>query len=200
MVWQFTLVGGLSAIIILHIVVSLDRWAGLSGLFLVLLSLCMESLNQWLGPFWIAQNSTYLILSGLPVEKLILYCLGGTFACLLFKRYKLVKWATIPSQRLIIVAIAFSMVTLEFFLNQTEAYRWVRPWTAGGAFIYYLVGAFLLLRFYEASPRTKIGTCSALILVAFTLMGIASWNLNPVSNQGFCAASRRDLERTHRSG
>ncbi len=149
MVWPFTLLAVFSVLYLLHTFIKVDPRAVLAGLLLVPLALCMEFLNQWIGPFWIAQESVYLILTGLPVEKLILYVVGGTFACATLADLQSPEIAKIPPRWLGILAIGLLMASLEFMLNSTEVFRWVRPWTVVGASIYYCVGGFLLFRFYD---------------------------------------------------
>ncbi len=165
MIWQFFVLSALSFMYVLHIFMKVNRHAALSGLFLVLLAVCMEFLNQWLGPFWIAQDSIYLLSAGLPIEKLILYGTGGTFACAVFQ--PLVE--NVRDRWGIILGIGLSMAVLELVLNQTMVFRWIRPWTVGAAFIYYAVGSYLLFQFYFASFRAKAITYSLLTLAAILL-------------------------------
>jgi len=80
-IWLFSTLAAFSLMFIIHVFMKVDRNAALAGIFLIVLTLSMEFLNQWLGPFWIAQDSIYLISAGLPIEKLLLYGMGGTFAC-----------------------------------------------------------------------------------------------------------------------
>ncbi len=164
-IWLFSILTALSLMYIIHAFMKVDRNAALSGLFLVLLAFCMEFLNQWLGPFWIAQRSIYLISAGLPIEKLLLYGIGGTFACMVFMplvENVRIRWA-------IILGIGLSMAAFELVLNQTMVFRWIRPWTVVVAFIYYVVGTYLLFRFYFASLRAKAITYSLLTLAALLL-------------------------------
>lgn len=167
MIWLFLILTALSLMYILHVFMKVDRHAALSGLFLVLLAVCMEFLNQRLGPFWIAQDSIYLISAGLPIEKLILYGMGGTFACVVFMplvENVSIRWA-------VILGIGLSVAVFELALNQTVVFRWIRPWTVAAAFIYYAVGAYLLFQFYSASVRAKAITYS-LLTVAALLLGV----------------------------
>ena len=165
MIWLFIILSALSFMYMAHIFVKVDRHAALSGIFLVLLAVSMESLNQRLGPFWMAQDSIYLLSAGLPIEKLLLYGIGGTFACTIFVpllKNALIRWS-------FIVGIGLAMAVFEFLLNQTMVFRWIRPWTVGAAFIYYTVGSYLLFQFYDASFRAKAITYSLLALAALLL-------------------------------
>ena len=144
MIWLFSTLAAFALMFIIHVFMKVDRNAALAGIFLIVLTLSMEFLNQWLGPFWIAQDSIYLISAGLPIEKLLLYGMGGTFACVVFKplvENVSIRWA-------VILGIGLAMAALELLLNQTMVFRWIRPWTVAAAFIYYAVGSYLLFQFY----------------------------------------------------
>jgi hypothetical protein len=170
MVWQFIILTALSIMYVIHVFLKVDAQAALSGFFIVLLALCMELINQQIGPYWIAQGSVYLITSGLPIEKLLLYWVGGTFVCVnLTKPAQLAVMKGVSNRWFMIVGIAVIGTVLELFLNLTEVFRWVRPWTMAGAFIYYLAGAHSLFRFYAASHRTKMAAYGALTITVIIL-------------------------------
>ncbi len=185
MIWLFTLLLVLGVVALFQPLTQMDRAAALGGLFLIPLALGMEFLNQWIGPFWIAQDSVYLVAVGLPVEKLVLYWVGGTFACAALgklvepkasnmvereaRHMRDARPAGIPARWLGIVGIGAVMAAIEFVLNAGSAFRWVRPWTVAAAFIYYAVGAFLLFRVYEALSRAKIRrSYSPFVAIALT--------------------------------
>jgi hypothetical protein len=169
MTWQFTLVAALSVIYVWHVYLYIDPRAALSAVFLVLLALCMESLNALSGPFWIAQDSLYLINVGLPVEKLGLYLVFGTAVCATLGKYKDAGAARIVGPGVAILVTGLVLTMLEWFLDRAGLLRWIRPWTAIAAFIYYSLGAYLLIRFYGASLKAKLTTYGILTVVALGL-------------------------------
>lgn len=189
MLWQFVMMMSLAGMYEFHVFLKVDRQAVLAGFFLVMLAICMEFFNQWLGPFWIAQESIYQISAGLPVERLLLYFVGGTFVCANLTHLSdkhLAGWVSV--RWMVIFAIGIVMTLIEFFLNASQVFRWIRPWTMGGAFVYYLIGGYLLFRFYDASPRGKVmvyGVVAAMLLALGTLHFSIDWVFPVVQTASF---------------
>lgn len=150
MIWGFTIIGTVALLYVVHVFLNVNRWAAVSGAAVLVPALGMELVNGWIGPFWIAQESAYLVLTGCPVEKLILYAVGGTWACVMLDQARNRGEADGAIPWLGVFGIAALLTTIEWFLNLTQAFRWVRPWTVVGAFVYYGVGAVLLFRLFDA--------------------------------------------------
>ncbi|OGW61088.1 MAG: hypothetical protein A2638_02870 [Nitrospirae bacterium RIFCSPHIGHO2_01_FULL_66_17] len=150
MIWGFTIIATVALLYVVHVFLNVNRWAAVSGAAVLVPALGMELLNGWIGPFWIAQESVYLVLAGCPVEKLILYAVGGTWACVMLDQARNRGAADGATPWLGVLGVAALLTTIEWFLNLTQAFRWVRPWTVVGAFVYYGVGAVLLFRLYDA--------------------------------------------------
>jgi len=149
-IWGFTIIGTVALLYVVHVFLNVNRWAAVSGAAVLVPALGMELVNGWIGPFWIAQESAYLVLTGCPVEKLILYAVGGTWACVMLDQARNRGEADGAIPWLGVFGVAALLTTIEWFLNLTQAFRWVRPWTVVGAFVYYGVGAVLLFRLFDA--------------------------------------------------
>lgn len=150
MIWGFTIIATVALLYVVHVFFNGNRWAAVSGAAVLVPALGMELVNVWIGPFWIAQESVYLVLAGCPVEKLVLYAVGGTWACVMLDQARNRGAADGATPWLGVLGIAALLTTIEWFLNLTQAFRWVRPWTVVGAFGYYAVGAVTLFRLHGA--------------------------------------------------
>lgn len=170
MVWLSSVLVIFLSLLFLYVYTKIDPHAALSGLFLIPITFFMEIINEGLGPFWIAQDSAYLIFTGLPVEKLLIYIAGGIFICLSIDLHRQGPSKTsLWKQSSIVIGIALVIVIFELVLNQTTVYRWVRPWTTPTALIYYSLGVYLLFRFYDTSFKTKAMLFAAIIPIVSLL-------------------------------
>lgn len=149
MIWGFTIWATVALLYVVHVFFNGNRWAAVSGAAVLVPALGMELVNAWIGPFWIAQESVFLVLAGCPVEKLILYTVGGTWACVMLDQARNRGAAGKATPWLGVLGVAALLTTIEWVLNFTQAFRWVRPWTVVGAFIYYGIGAVILFRLHD---------------------------------------------------
>lgn len=186
MVWMFVLITVLALRYVLHVGAKVGGRAPLAGLFLVLATLCAELVNPLLdllpvvltGPFWIAEGSVLRLTPGLPVEKLVLYLVAGTWVAEQYARHARLRT---PSGRWATIAVGAGLLAgLEFVLNYTTALRWIRPWVVFTAFTYYGVLLFALLEFYDGSPRSRAVTL-AVLAAAAVLLAV----LQPGLDEGF---------------
>lgn len=162
MIWQFLLSVLLSGLFLAHMAAFVDRRAALCGVLLLVPALAMEWLNEAIGPFWVAQESIFLIFVGCPVEKLVVYAVGGSWACMaLGRRQGKPVWGCHPRWAGVLAAAAL-MATVEWILNAGQSFRWVRPWTVFASLTYYAVGADVMfrtyLRFARAAAPAHLGT------------------------------------------
>ncbi len=147
--WSFTILATIALLYMVHVFFNANRWAAVSGAAVLVPALGMELVNAWIGPFWIAQESVYLVAPGCPVEKLILYAVGGTWACSMRDQARNRNQGAGTTLWFGVLGVAALLTTIEWFLNFTQAFRWVRPWTVVGAFMYYGVGAVMLFRLHD---------------------------------------------------
>src|SRR3989338_4647474 len=156
MIWPVTVLATIAVLYVAHVFLKVDRQAAVCGLGLVVLALGMEWLNGWLGQFWISQQSALPVGVGGSVEKLILYLVGGTWACVALARVSVRADARYSGRWAAVASVALLMTAGEGVFNFTDAFRWVRPWSVFGAFVYYSVGAGLLFLAYDALSKTRI--------------------------------------------